>query len=286
MKRGTASTRDRTVEAPKPTSSDLCNDIENTQTNPRPGRFQDREIGTVAIAFRMYAEGRLFIKALELTQIESKHNPGFCELYRGKVGNLDVIVSINPFNQRHQVASVGTTFSALTAMNVCNEFKPDLLINAGTASGFAKNGTNIGDTFVTNGPVYYHDRRIPLPSYEQFGRGAFPTVPTTRLAKELGAQPGIFSTGNSFDMSEADAEELRINGAQVKDMETAAFAEIADYKQVPFAAIRTITDFIDGRKPTPEQFIENFNQATGRLRLALLKLVSYLANEPRRIRDL
>lgn len=282
---GKVSTTGRTVVAPQLTSSDF-KETDKTQTNPRPGRFPDRTISTVAIAFPMYAEGRLFIEALELTQIESKHNPGFCELYRGKIQNLDVIVSINPFNERHQVASVGTTFSALTAMNVCNEFNPDLLINAGTAGGFSKHGTRIGDTFVTNGPVYYHDRRNPLPHYQQFGRGAFPTVPTTRLVAKLDAQAGIFSTGNSLDISEADAEELRLNGAQVKDMETAAFAEVADYLQVPFAAIRTITDLIDVRKPTAEQFMENFNQATGSLRLALLKLVTYLANEPRRISDL
>jgi nucleoside phosphorylase len=234
----------------------------------------------------MYSEARLFIEALKLTPTELTRNPGLGEIYSGEIGHLKVIVSINPFNQRFQVAGVGTNYSTLCAMALCNEVKPDLLINAGTGGGFKSGNTSIGDTFISQGAVYYHDRRIPLPAFEDFGRGGYPTVRALVLPDILNAKTGIFSTGNSLDLSEADKSELERNNADVKDMESAAFAEVADSNGVPFLAIRTITDFVDSGRSTPEQFTSNFNHATGKLRTALMTLVSYLAEETRLIGDL
>lgn len=57
---------------------------------------------------------------------------------------------------------------------------PDLVINAGTAGGFAAKGAGIGDVFVSS-VIRNHDRRIPLPGYDQYGVGEYHSVPTVAL---------------------------------------------------------------------------------------------------------
>jgi hypothetical protein len=60
------------------------------------------------------------------------------------------------------VDNVGTVPAAVTAYLAAQEFKPDLIISAGTAGGFRSKGAGIGDVFLAKG-FANHDRRIPIP---------------------------------------------------------------------------------------------------------------------------
>ena len=61
-----------------------------------------------------------------------------------------------------------------------NAFKPDIIINAGTAGGFARVNGQIGDVYVCN-HFTHHDRRIPVPGFEKYGKGQHQFIETSKL---------------------------------------------------------------------------------------------------------
>lgn len=183
------------------------------------------------------------------------------------------------------VDRVGTVSAALATYAVMQASPPpQLIINAGTGGGFSKIETTggtaaaIGDVFLVNA-FAYHDRRIPFgPAYMEYGEDRH----TARfdvsdvLGKLLELQPqlvtwktGVCSTGNSLDFIEADRERLAANHASVKEMEAAAIAEVAAMYHTPFAAVKAITDIVDGTKATGEEFGQNLQLASSRLALAM-----------------
>ncbi|KAM0934501.1 putative methylthioadenosine nucleosidase [Dioscorea sansibarensis] len=60
------------------------------------------------------------------------------------------------------VDSVGTISASLVTYASIQCFKPDLIINAGTAGGFKAKGACISDVYLAS-DVCFHDRRIPIP---------------------------------------------------------------------------------------------------------------------------
>jgi len=61
-------------------------------------------------------------------------------------------------------------------------FEPDIIINAGTAGGFKRVSGNIGDVYVCN-EFKHHDRRIPIPGFEEYGHGHHKTLSVDNLIK-------------------------------------------------------------------------------------------------------
>ena len=58
------------------------------------------------------------------------------------------------------------------------------------------------------------------------------------------------STGNSLDCTPTDAEVMKENNASVKEMEGAAIAQVAHMFGVPIIGIKSVTDIVDGDRPT------------------------------------
>ena len=112
------------------------------------------------------------------------------------------------------------------------------------------------------------------------------------------------TTSNSLDHTATDDEIMLDNGADIKDMESAAIAWViencfspdrdrtlpsgsggdSNITTVPFFAIKVITDIVDGTRPTHEEFLENLHAASVSLHGALLKTIQYL--EGKTIADL
>jgi nucleoside phosphorylase len=127
----------------------------------------------------------------------------------------------------------------------------------------------------------YHDRHIKLGNYEEYGNGGHSCLSLRRLPKILSAKTGVFSTGNSLNYKSSDMRRIIDSDALVKDMEAAAFAEIAEQFNVPFIGIKSISDLVDGNKSTPDQFQDNFGLATRNLHDALTQFVRLLASGSR-----
>ncbi len=168
------------------------------------------------------------------------------------------------------------------------------LLNAGTCGGFQRKTAQIGDVFLTTA-VAHHDRRIPIPQFEEYGIGKLSFHDNDsnnnstnsnkhhhyhdldQWAQDLGYKLGVCSTGNSLDATERDHAMMEhVNDASVKDMEAAAVAWVCAMHHVPFVGIKVVTDIVDGDRPTQEEFLEHLHTAAASLQEAVPKVLDYL----------
>ena len=236
-----------------------------------------KPVKTVLIMIAMGAEAHEFIGALGLAQEEGAFDEKLPMMaYTGKVEDLNIVVVLNGIDKRFDVDNVATQPAVLATYVGIQKFNPDLIINAGTAGGFKKADYEIGDAVVSCGTVKFHDRRIPLKGFDEYGIGSYPCIDMPDLVKELSLKQGIVSTGNSLDCTPTDLEMIKKNGAEIKEMEAAGIAWVAWMLEKPFMAVKTISDFIDSHEPSEEQFIRNLAKATKNLSDTLVKIVNYL----------
>ncbi len=174
------------------------------------------------------------------------------------------------------VDSVGTQPATIAALLAVQQFAPELIINGGTAGSFGSKGGKIGDVFLSSEKVVYHDRRIMLPGFFEYGIGNYPCVNAQRMAKDLGFKQGVISTGNSLDMVKKDLQFMLPNNTMCKEMEAAAVAYIAALFKIPFLAVKSITDLIDNDEDDEEEFVENLAMASRALCDAMLRILEYL----------
>ena len=61
-----------------------------------------------------------------------------------------------------------------------------------------------------------------------------------------GFKTGVVTTGNSLDAHDQDRKIMLSNDASVKDMEAASIAWVCEKSQMPFFALKVVTDIVDG----------------------------------------
>ena len=169
--------------------------------------------------------------------------------------------------------------SALTTYVGIQHFKPDLIINAGTAGGFKMKGSAIGDVYLCS-QMANHDRRIPMPGFTEYGIGNYSCSTITKIVEELNYKTGIVTTSNSLDHTEVDDVHMLKNDASVKDMEAASIAWTAEVAKIPFFAIKVVTDIVDGDRVTQEEFLENLAAAASSLQAALPRVLDHVIGKP------
>ncbi|WVZ71572.1 hypothetical protein U9M48_020144, partial [Paspalum notatum var. saurae] len=113
------------------------------------------------------------------------------------------------------VDSVGTVSVSLVTFAAVQTLKPDLVLNAGTGSGF--NEQTVGDVYLAS-EVAFHDSRIPIPVFDLYAVGARKPFATPNLLKEFNLKAGKLSTGDSLVLSPDDKVMiLSKNDATVRD---------------------------------------------------------------------
>lgn len=224
----------------------------------------------------MKQEANLVIKDLKMNCVEGGFgDPLPFELYKGIVKGSEVYLALSGIDKIYKVDNVATQPATLLAYLTIEKLKPNLLINAGTAGGFKRKGANIGSVYISTGYFKYHDRRIPIPNFKEYGIGNYPAARIDRMAKELHLKPGIISTGNSLDITDKDLEIIRANDADVKEMEAAAIAWVGMLYGTPFLALKSITDLIDTDRPTQEEFLKNLDIASKNLSKVVIEVINY-----------
>ena len=178
---------------------------------------------------------------------------------------------------------MGTTPAAISAFAALQTLQPCLVINAGTAGGFGAKGASIGDAFIST-MCRHHDRRIPIPGWDDYAHGHHPTLNVPNLIRTLGFKQGVVSTGNSLDYTDKDMQLMLANEASVKDMEAAAIAWVCAHTDTPFFALKVVTDIVDGGRPSHEEFMENLSSAAKALQEALPKCLEFV--EGKRLSEL
>lgn len=225
----------------------------------------------------MRAEAAPALEKLRLAKSPTALELGF-ELYEGALASSGrkLFVGLAGEDPRFGVDRIGTLPAALLAYLAIQATRPAVIVSAGTAGAFRARGASIGDVYLGAKRVSFHSRRIPLGAFEPMGRGDYPVADTLGLARRLGLKTGIVSTGDSFDYTPEDLRAIERNGGELKEMEAAAIAWVAELKQLPFIPLKAVTNVIDAPESTPEQFTANLETAVERLTEELLRLLPEL----------
>ena len=166
-------------------------------------------------------------------------------------------------------SGIGKVNAAMSTAVLLQHFKPDAIINTGSAGGFDPS-LNVGDVVIST-EVRHHDVDVTAFGYEY---GQVPQLPAAFTAdetlkkaavdsvRELGdAQvvSGLIATGDSFMNDPARVEAIRdkFTGLQAVEMEAAAIAQVAHQFNVPFVIIRSLSDIAGKESDVSfEQYLE------------------------------
>ncbi|RVW13163.1 5'-methylthioadenosine/S-adenosylhomocysteine nucleosidase 1 [Vitis vinifera] len=269
--------------APHDDRSDVAEEAMVAEAEKRP-------IATIVIIIAMQTEALPLVNRFQLTEdLDSVFPRGVPWVrYHGIYKDLHISIIWPGKDLVLGVDNVGTVSASLVTYASIQALQPDLVINAGTAGGFKAKGACVGDVFLAT-DVAFHDRRIPIPVFDQYGIGLRKACSAPNLLKELNLKIGALSTGDSLDMSPHDESSILANGATVKDMEQAsplliskfgfqgaAVAYVADLLKVPVIFIKAVTDLVDGEKPTAEEFLQNLAAVTAALDQSVTKVVDFI----------
>lgn len=142
--------------------------------------ISNNPIRVILVLIAMEAEAKPFIESLQL--VEETIEMGVCRAYKGIVGNLTIVAVIHGKDIRHAVDNVGTVPAAVSTYIAVSTYKPDLIINAGTAGGFQRVSGRIGDVYICN-TFNNHDRRINMPGFVEYGVGQHTSLPVSNIIK-------------------------------------------------------------------------------------------------------
>lgn len=165
----------------------------------------------------------------------------------GKIGHHEIYVS---------QCGIGKVNAALSAQELINELHPALVINSGVAGGLDE-AMLIGDILVAE-RIAYHDvwcgpgtetgRADGCPLY--FTPGDSELNVMRELAKDSSKRIkfGLLCSGDRFISTPQEVETIKtvFADAMACDMESAAIAQACYKKDVPFIAIRVMSDMPGG----------------------------------------
>ena len=170
---------------------------------------------------------------------------------------------------RLYVSGIGKVNAAAATQKAIDDGAAEIF-NAGVAGGFGE-GIAAGDVFEIGRAIEYdfdlslvngtgvgvHDER-KTPYFQLATYGLFP-------AKTLG-------TGDRFRDDTADFPLLMSLGVEVRDMEGAAIAHVAERNGVPCRSVKCITNVVGGG--AVDQYRVNMDMALARLSAALVEVLN------------
>ncbi len=246
----------------------------------------EKKVDVIAMIAAMESEGHALAKHLGFEETEVGFPPQFgLRTFSGTVNDKQVFIVINGDDQFNKMPGIGSTEAVITASMVVTYLRPDIIISAGVAGGYADVGARIGDVYITQ-KAMFHDRKIPLESLAQFGQGLYPCLSLTGLRDKHGYKTGLATTGNTFMTPELRASLPLERRAHVEDMECAAIAEVvAKFPDVHMVAIKSVTNLTgvpagEEEKQASDDFDANLKIANETLAAAVEHAVNYLAGMP------
>ncbi|KMT21025.1 5'-methylthioadenosine/adenosylhomocysteine nucleosidase [Clostridium cylindrosporum] len=189
-------------------------------------------------------EEELAIILKELTDV-TKEVVSRNEIYRGKLGNKEVVAT---------VCGIGKVHAAVSTQTLIREFKAEAIINVGVAGGLRDEigfgNIVIGDSLVQHDvdTTVFGDRHGQIPRLDTFDFKADKNL--VELAKKAAEENpenktfvGRIVTGDQFLTSKEKVEWLvKEFDALAGDMESASIAHTCYLNDTPFLIIRTISD--------------------------------------------
>ncbi|WP_144463487.1 5'-methylthioadenosine/S-adenosylhomocysteine nucleosidase [Siminovitchia fortis] len=198
-----------------------------------------------------------------------------CEYFIGKLHDKEVILSRS---------GIGKVNAAMAATILLDRYKPDAVINTGSAGGYNPE-LKIGDLVISS-EVRHHDVDVTAFGYKY---GQVPQLPeafeadgkmievaeaAARSVEGVQAVRGLIATGDTF-MSDPEKVEFvrgKFPNIQAVEMEGAAIAQVAHQFDIPFVVIRSLSD-IAGQKSeiSFDKFIETASVNSANLVMEMIK---------------
>ncbi|MCU9613959.1 5'-methylthioadenosine/S-adenosylhomocysteine nucleosidase [Caldibacillus lycopersici] len=225
----------------------------------------------IAIIGAMEEEVTILRNEIKNQQVETIANSEFTS---GTMNNKDVVLL---------KSGIGKVNAAMSTSILLEKYKPDVVINTGSAGGLHPD-LKVGDIVIST-EVRHHDVDATVFGYEY---GQVPQMPpayvadeklqeiAVRSAKEISevqTVKGLIATGDSFmsDPERVQAIGKRFTNLQAVEMEAAAIAQVAYQFGVPFVIIRSLSD-IAGKESNIsfEQYLETAAVNSAKLVMAII----------------
>lgn len=183
-----------------------------------------------------------------------------CEFTSGEMDGADVVLLRS---------GIGKVNAAMSTSILLQVFKPDYVINTGSAGGLNPE-LNVGDVVIST-EVRHHDVDVTAFGYEY---GQVPQLPPGFTADEklmeiaeacaketegIQVVRGLIATGDSFmnDPVRVEFVRTKFNELQAVEMEAAAIAQVCHQFDKPFVVIRSLSDIAGKESDVSfEQFLE------------------------------
>ncbi|MFQ3196913.1 MAG: adenosylhomocysteine nucleosidase [Paraglaciecola sp.] len=186
---------------------------------------------------------------------------------------------------------IGKVAAAVATTIIIEQFKPDFMVNTGSAGGFDKE-LEIGDLVIANA-VVHHDADL---THFGYALGQCAGMPETFVcdsqliaAAELAANSlgevktkrGLVCTGDAFIGSDEAAAKLLSDFPTIAaaEMEGVAIGQTCHLLQVPFLVIRSLSD-IAGKASTLS-FQEYLHQAAKHSAMLVMAMIAQLTSAQR-----
>ncbi|TCV99205.1 5'-methylthioadenosine/S-adenosylhomocysteine nucleosidase [Biostraticola tofi] len=170
-----------------------------------------------------------------------------CEIYSGKLNGVDVALL---------KSGIGKVSAALGTTLLLDHFKPDMVINTGSAGGLDPS-LKVGDIVVSH-ELLYHDADVTAFGYApgQMAQcpATFPAASSLVVVAEecidrlgLHAVRGLVVSGDAFINGAERLNHIRTTfpEAIAVEMEATAIAHVCHQFAVPFVVVRAISDVAD-----------------------------------------
>lgn len=232
----------------------------------------------IGIIGAMEEEVELLRNNLENTQVEMIAN---CEFTIGTFKEQEVILL---------KSGIGKVNAAMSTTILLHHFRPEIVINTGSAGGFDEN-LEVGSIIISD-EVRHHDVDVTAFGYEM---GQVPQMPAAfksnpelvelaekavRELEEHSYAVGLVATGDSFMNDPERVEKVRSHFPEMKaaEMEAAAVAQVCYQFDTAFVVIRALSD-IAGKESSVsfEEFLPKAAEHSTKIVLRVVeRLVSRL----------
>lgn len=194
-------------------------------------------------------------KLTQLSEISVAH----VKFYTGILKDREVVIT---------QSGIGKVNAAISTTLLINKFKPDVIINTGSA-GSLDESLNVGDVLISD-DVKYHDADATAFGYEY---GQIPQMPVAFQSskpliekvsqvvqqQQLTAKVGLIVSGDSFIGSVEQRQKIKkaFPNAMAVEMEATAIAQTCYQFNVPFVVVRAVSDLANGEAEMSfEAFLE------------------------------
>eukprot|EP01084_Bolivina_argentea_P033263 61551_1 len=238
----------------------------------------------IALLFALIDEAKPIINEFDLKLSSEFNMLNPMSVYSNSNGTIFVIC--NGIDKTFNVHRIGTQAAAINAWLTIEYIKPDLVLSVGISGAIINEinnkKINIGDVFIAK-KVMYHDRRVNIkPWNEGWNIGMYKTfnifdMINNKDIKYLRNDRNIIvSTGNSFPECSHDHKIWKLHDAHLTEMECAAIAEVCLEKNVKFAAIKGVSNYVSTDNEGVEEFENHLALSVNQLGSVIIDIIKQI----------